>query len=1064
MPLSPPQQPPSSRLPPALTLLPLLLLLLLLPNAWALSMQDRGYQEVVPVWMAAPSASGGQVSFTIAAFGREFLLQLEPDASFLAPGLKIQHVGSKVPAGFLSEEEEEKDVRLRRCFYSGTVNLQPDSLVAVSLCQGIHGSFLVDGDEYVIQPQGHQSGDPLLQVHQLQKRGWSREDSGDIPERDAPAEPNSTPGRTKRFTSQARYVETLLVADTSMVRFYGGDLTNHILTLMSVAAQIYKHPSLKNSINLVVVKVLVVEDEKAGPEVSDNGGLMLRNFCNWQQRFNPPSDRHSEHYDTAILLTRQDFCGHQSCSTLGVAETGTMCDRNKSCSVIEDEGLQAAYTLAHELGHVLSMPHDDSKTCERLFGALGKHHMMAPLFIHLNKTLPWSPCSAMYITEFLDGGHGDCLLDEPADSIPLPTDLPGQMPLYSLDHQCQQIFGKEFRHCPNATEKDVCSQLWCKLEAGERLCHTKNGSLPWADGTPCGMGKICLDGQCMAQEQVMAKIPQQTSFFSKSHGFPGSFFHFWWSDCINVCSCKYTFKNERNPAKTSSVNEQLMKCKMAGSSQNADEWLLQNPHIPRHIAKEKEERGQIGQEALNSRYSTGLSTGQGWLPFWYYILPGRTVDAASLQESTGIKAITEGFTAVDGSWGPWSSWGPCSRTCDGGVRFSFRACDNPLPKNGGKYCEGQRVQYESCHTEECPPNDRSFREQQCEKYDRYNFTDLNGNLLEWVPMYAGVSPRDRCKLICRAKRGNEFKVFETKVIDGTLCAPDTLSVCVHGQCFKAGCDHIIGSPKKFDKCGVCGGNGSTCRKITGSFNKSKFGYNDIITIPAGATNIDVKHSRRGVRHDGNYLALRTLDGKYLLNGNFTISATEQDIFVKGSVLRYSGSLTTLERLQGYQQLPEPLIVQVLNVSKEADMYLKVRYTFFIPKDIHFSKQKSKEKSLANVIRPMLTSRWVLGDWSKCSKSCGSGWQRRTVECLDTEGQLSPTCDRAVRPEDIKPCNYLPCPIWQMGPWSPCSQTCGEGTRTRSAVCVDYAGKSVASEKCGPAQPVSAASACVLQEC
>lgn len=52
------------------------------------------------------------------------------------------------------------------------------------------------------------------------------------------------------------------------------------------------------------------------------------------------------------------------------------------------------------------MPHDDSKTCERLFGPLGKHHMMAPLFIHLNKSQPWSPCSAMYLTEFLDGGHG----------------------------------------------------------------------------------------------------------------------------------------------------------------------------------------------------------------------------------------------------------------------------------------------------------------------------------------------------------------------------------------------------------------------------------------------------------------------------------------------------------------------------------------------------------------------------------------------------------------------------------------------------------------------------------
>lgn len=74
---------------------------------------------------------------------------------------------------------------------------------------------------------------------------------------------------------------------------------------MSMAARIYKHPSLKNSINLVVVKVLVVDEAAAGPEVSDNGGLTLRNFCSWQQRFNPPSDRHPEHYDTAILLTRQ---------------------------------------------------------------------------------------------------------------------------------------------------------------------------------------------------------------------------------------------------------------------------------------------------------------------------------------------------------------------------------------------------------------------------------------------------------------------------------------------------------------------------------------------------------------------------------------------------------------------------------------------------------------------------------------------------------------------------------------------------------------------------------------
>lgn len=58
---------------------------------------------------------------------------------------------------------------------------------------------------------------------------------------------------------------------------------------------------------------------------------------------------------------------------------------------------------------------------------------------------------------------------------------------------------------------------------------------------------------------------------------------------------------------------------------------------------------------------------------------------------------------------------------------------------------------------------KSFREQQCEKYNSYNFTDLDGNRLEWVPKYAGVSPRDRCKLFCRARGRSEFKVFEAKV-------------------------------------------------------------------------------------------------------------------------------------------------------------------------------------------------------------------------------------------------------------------------------------------------------------
>ncbi|XP_035201993.1 A disintegrin and metalloproteinase with thrombospondin motifs 8 [Oxyura jamaicensis] len=899
--------------------------LLLLCHAWALPPPPREAQppparEAQPVLPARLPAPSGQLALRLAAFGRAVVLRLRPDASFLAPRLRLQRLGGgRRPPGRASPR--------RGCFYAGTVEGRPDAPAALSRCgpaAGLRAAFLLDGAAYELLPLGTPApGPPWRRLHRLQRRAAPTAARPRPPAAAGPAEPLRRP---RRFVSEARYVETLLVADASMVRFYGEDVENHVLTLMSLAARIYKHPSLKNAINLVVVKVLVVDDEAAGPEVSDNGGLTLRNFCSWQQQFNPVSDRHPEHYDTAILLTRQDFCGHQSCDTLGVADIGTMCDRNKSCSVIEDEGLQAAYTLAHELGHVLSMPHDDSKTCERLFGPLGKHHMMAPLFVHLNKSQPWSPCSAMYLTEFLDGGHGDCLLDAPAKALSLPAELPGRGALYSLDQQCQQIFGKDFQHCPNTTEEDICAQLWCRTGTGEPLCHTKNGSLPWADGTPCKGSGQCWDGACLPQDALQ---PQPV---------------------------------------------------------------------------------------------------------------------------------------VDGDWGPWSPWGPCSRTCGGGVQFSHRHCDQPRPQHGGRYCEGQRTRYQSCHTDECPQDGKSFREQQCEKYNSYNFTDLDGNRLEWVPKYAGVSPRDRCKLFCRARGRSEFKVFEAKVIDGTLCGPETLSICVHGQCIKAGCDHVIGSSKKLDKCGVCGGNGSTCRKISGSLNRSKYGYNDIVTIPAGATNIDIKQrSHRGVRHDGNYLALRTLEGKYLLNGDFAISAMEQDILVKGTILKYSGSMTTLERLQSFRQLPEPLTVQLLTIASEV-FPPKVKYTFFIPKDVPFSKQKGKEKKSANVIRPMLTSQWVLGDWSECSKTCGSGWQRRTVDCRDVEGQPSSTCDRALKPEDIKPCGDVPCPLWRLGPWSPCSQTCGEGVRTRNASCIHYTGTIIAPEKCSSPGPPPATAACLLRQC
>ncbi|XP_042370765.1 hemicentin-1 [Plectropomus leopardus] len=57
---------------------------------------------------------------------------------------------------------------------------------------------------------------------------------------------------------------------------------------------------------------------------------------------------------------------------------------------------------------------------------------------------------------------------------------------------------------------------------------------------------------------------------------------------------------------------------------------------------------------------------------------------------------------VSGNWGPWSSWGSCSKSCNGGQMRRHRTCDNPRPANGGRACAGADTQIQRCGTTNCP--------------------------------------------------------------------------------------------------------------------------------------------------------------------------------------------------------------------------------------------------------------------------------------------------------------------------------------------------------------------------
>lgn len=91
---------------------------------------------------------------------------------------------------------------------------------------------------------------------------------------------------------------------------------------------------------------------------------------------------------------------------------------------------------------------------------------------------------------------------------------------------------------------------------------------------------------------------------------------------------------------------------------------------------------------------------------------------------------------VNGGWGPWSDFSDCSLPCGGGVQHSKRECNNPTPRNSGKYCIGNRKKYRSCNTRNCGPETIDMRQKQCSEFGRS--TGMSSSFSQpivWVPKY-----------------------------------------------------------------------------------------------------------------------------------------------------------------------------------------------------------------------------------------------------------------------------------------------------------------------------------------
>ena len=697
-------------------------------------------------------------NFTFSAFGQLFQLQLQLNTVLFPKGHGVELANTG-----------KVDRTTVNCYYQGHLVGQDidgrTSYAAVSACHGISGVLGLGragqwGDEtFFIEPVSPEPSTNGSHMHAIYRADDARTalrnlTCGSNPvhmaaevmtaslgawTNGAAKDGQVKPGRhrLRRQTSKETkymYIELMLVIDS---RLYHQTLKRNRSMARERASSVANfvdmvYQPLGIRVPLVYVLIWDGGDES---RVARRPQKTLRNFIDYRSQNLDKWVRH----DTAQLLTGIDFKGN----TIGVASIRGMCMASKSAGVNQDTESSyniVASTVAHEMGHLLGMEHDNASICQ--CSEVARDHLcimasLATSFI----TTKWSSCSKRYLHDFLSQGGGHCLSNEPLRLFDEP--------------ECGDRYVEGDEECDCGTEHECadrcCNASTCRLavHAGcssgaccedcqlmpagtmcrpavnrcdiEETCNGVMNTCPTdiflQNGQPCSLDSpplMCYDGMCQSHDSQCQQVWGPTShsapevcYASNALGNPSS-------------NCGYDPEMGNRPCAPADI--------MCGRL-----WCLGGTLETRNIFRNKimglecKAYSSTTDDSRDLGYVVdGVKCGNESICVAHQCKKYSSIGVAPCPSSnervcsgngvctnlntcrcfsgwSGESCASASDGPENGGWSPWSEWSICSESCGiSGESIRMRSCDSPPPSAGGAYCKGRKREMAPCGRSPCP--------------------------------------------------------------------------------------------------------------------------------------------------------------------------------------------------------------------------------------------------------------------------------------------------------------------------------------------------------------------------